>query len=178
MSCNSLQLSSPFFLSVADVFCSLREDSLIVDESVGSVEVALTINREVETPFVCTIETRPMSAEGVYTLQCSVHWCMSQSHVFASNSANLLVWLGNTCSPKHLPASSMCAFVPHKCFIPLHAILGAILLIIVHPINTQLTSFIAVLQRVQISCHSWKTLYFGLRSLPPRWSRLRLSVIT
>ena len=55
------------------MFCSVTSDSLIVDESVGTIDVELTINREVEVPFVCTIETQPMSAEGVCTLKCSVH---------------------------------------------------------------------------------------------------------
>lgn len=59
-------MSSPIPLAVADVICSVLDDSVIVDESEGGIILDITISREVQIPFVCEIETQPISAEGTY----------------------------------------------------------------------------------------------------------------
>ena len=59
--------------SAADVSCLVQQDSLTVNEAVGVVAVDITISREVEKPFICEIQSRSGSAQGVCTQKCIVH---------------------------------------------------------------------------------------------------------
>ena len=52
-------------LSVADVLCSVQQDSITVNEADGVIAVDISISRPVEKPFICEIESQPASAKGV-----------------------------------------------------------------------------------------------------------------
>lgn len=55
----------PPSLSVADVFCSVQQDSITVSEADGVIAVDISISRPVEKPFICEITSQPASAKGV-----------------------------------------------------------------------------------------------------------------
>ena len=51
--------------SVADVFCSVQQDSITVNKADGVIAVDISINRPVEKPFICEIENRPASTKSL-----------------------------------------------------------------------------------------------------------------
>ena len=55
----------PLPLSVADVICSVQQDSITVNEADGVIAVDISISRPVEKPFICEVESQPASAKGV-----------------------------------------------------------------------------------------------------------------